>query len=166
LDGLVSGAVGAILSGAPSTLYALLTGRPLLEATDAAGAILVGDDAGRIETLAAAAAVHGALSLGWGVVLARVLPRRRPVIEGVVAGLAIAALDLGVVGRRIPAIRRLPQLPQWADHIAYGVTVALVLRTRSEFTAPWRGEFRSRGTRGSGGTGGRRLRRPTRGPTP
>ena len=134
--------MGAVVSGAPSTLYAVLTGRPLLEATEAAGTILVGDDAGRLETLAAAATVHGALSLGWGVVLARTLPRRRPAVEGVVAGLAIAAVDLGVIGRRIPAIRRLPPLPQWADHIAYGVTVSLLLRTR------W--------VRGGGGTGGRR----------
>ena len=47
------------------------------------------------------------------------------------AGLGIAALDLGVIGRRIPAIRALPQKRQWADHIAYGLSVSFLLnRTR------------------------------------
>ena len=44
--------------------------------------------------------------------------------------MAIAALDLAVIGRRIPAIRALPQGRQWADHVAYGLTVGLVLRAR------------------------------------
>jgi hypothetical protein len=47
-----------------------------------------------------------------------------------VAGLGIAALDLGVIGRRIPAIRALPQGRQWADHVAFGLTVGIVLRRR------------------------------------
>jgi hypothetical protein len=43
--------------------------------------------------------------------------------------MAIAALDLTLIGRRIPSIRTLPQ-GQWADHAAYGLTVGLVLRAR------------------------------------
>ena len=35
-----------------------------------------------------------------------------------------------MIGRRIPAIRALPQKRQWADHAAYGLTVGLVLRAR------------------------------------
>jgi len=78
--------------------------------------------------VAAAVPVHLALSLGWAQVLAALVPRRRPLLGSVVGGLAIAALDLGVVGRRFPRIRALPQPPQWLDHVAYGATVGAVLR--------------------------------------
>jgi hypothetical protein len=63
-------------------------------------------------------------------VLARLLPRRHAAVWGAVAGLAIAALDLGVVGRRVPAIRELPQGPQWADHVAFGALVGWSLGRR------------------------------------
>ncbi len=109
------------MSGAPSTTTALLTGRDPLEAVRAAGS-LVGSP-----TLGAGAVVHVALSLAWGVALAAVLPRRRSLLWGAGAGAAIAALDLGVVGRRFPPIRDLPKLPQIADHVAYGAVVGAVL---------------------------------------
>ncbi len=57
-------------------------------------------------------------------------PRRR-VLFGGLAGAAIAALDLGVVARRVPAIRELPTAPQWADHILFGATVGAVLEHRA-----------------------------------
>jgi hypothetical protein len=56
-----------------------------------------------------------------------------------VAGLGIATLDLAVIGRRIPAIRALPQGRQWADHVAYGLAVGVELRRRRaarSFLAP------------------------------
>jgi hypothetical protein len=80
--------------------------------------------------LAAGALLHFIISLGWAGVLAAVTPRRREPAYGLAAGLAIAALDLGVIGRAIPAIRALPQGRQWADHAAYGLAVGLVLRAR------------------------------------
>ncbi len=80
--------------------------------------------------LAAAVPVHLALSLGWAGVIAAALPRRAEPASGVVAGLGIAALDLSVIGRRIPAIRALPQGRQWADHMAFGLCVGLVVRAR------------------------------------
>ncbi len=80
--------------------------------------------------LAAAAPVHLALSIGWAAVLARALPRGRESRWGAAAGLGIAALDLVVIGRHIPAIRALPQARQWADHVAFGLTVGIVLRRR------------------------------------
>jgi hypothetical protein len=80
--------------------------------------------------LAAAVPVHLALSLGWAAVLDRTLPRGAEPLTGTLAGLAIAALDLGVVGRRLPAIRTLPQGRQWADHLAYGLAVGVVLQAR------------------------------------
>lgn len=124
--GLMAGAVAAVVSGAPSTGFALLTGRDPWEATRAAGAI-VGSP-----TVAAGAAVHAVVSLGWSVALAALLPRRlggplRGALWGTGAGAAIAAVDLGVVGRRLPAVRALPVLPQVADHLAYGATVGAVL---------------------------------------
>ena len=127
-DGLAAGAVAAIPSGLPSTVHALLTGRDPLEATAAAGSILLPREERTPVLVAAAVPVHLALSLGWGVVLARTL-RRPTVPRGIAAGLAIAALDL-VVGRRFPRVRGLPLLPQLADHAAYGAVAAAVLRRR------------------------------------
>jgi hypothetical protein len=72
-------------------------------------------------------AAHGALSLGWGVALAVLLPRRRAAMWGATAGLVIAGIDLGVLGRRRPRIRELPVLPQVADHVVYGALVGVVL---------------------------------------
>jgi hypothetical protein len=125
--GLRAGAVAGVLSGAPSTVHALATGRSPIDALRAAGTLLVGDDAPPSPQAAAGVVAHGAISLGWGVVLAAVLPRRRTVAWGAVAGLAVAGLDLGVLGRRWPRIRALPTLPQVADHVAFGALVGAVV---------------------------------------
>lgn len=120
---------GAV-SGAPSTVHALLTGRPVLAATEAAGTLLAPASAGRAARLVAAAVAHAGISLWWGLVLAVALPRRRTVVAGAAAGLGVAALDLGVIGRRVPAIRALPVLPQVADHLAFGAAAGAVLAHR------------------------------------
>ena len=118
-----------MLSGLPSTAITLARGEDVLEGARAAGAILLPSERRTGVLLAAAAPVHLALSLGWAAALAPVLPRdRRGPVYGAAAGLAIAALDLGVIGRRIPAIRALPQGRQWADHVAYGLAVGATLR--------------------------------------
>jgi hypothetical protein len=127
---LEAGLVAAAVSGAPSTAWTLLRGEDLLESGRAAGAIVLPGERRTPVLLAAAVPVHLALSLGWAAVLARVLPRGREPVLGPLGGLAIAALDLGVIGRRIPAIRALPQGRQWADHLAFGLAVGLVLRSR------------------------------------
>jgi hypothetical protein len=126
-EGVLAGAAGAVLGGIPSTLHALAAGRDPLEATYAAGSILLPGEPRRGRLLISATVAHGALSLIWGVALARALPRRHPVLAGAVAGLVIAAVDLGTVGRRIDRIRRLPLGPQLADHVAFGATVGAVL---------------------------------------
>ena len=82
----------------------------------------------RCRSSLAAVPVHLALSLGWAFVLCK--GRVRGAVPGAAAGLAIAALDLGVVGRRLPRIRALPLAPQVADHVAYGAVVGLVLARR------------------------------------
>ena len=129
-DGLAAGAVAAVLSGAPSTVHALATRASPLEATLAAGTLLLPRERRPLALALAALPVHVALSLGWALLLAVLLPRRRTVAWATLAGLAIAALDLGVVGRRHPRIRALPQLPQVLDHIAYGAVVGVVLSRR------------------------------------
>lgn len=111
----------AVLSGIPSTIHALATGKDPLEATYAAGTmVLPGEDRPHV-LVAAGIPVHIAISLFWGAVFAATLPRRKPVIGGIVAGAAIAALDLGPLGRRFPRVGALPVLPQIADHLAFGM---------------------------------------------
>ena len=95
-----AGAVAAVLSGIPSTLHAVATGRDPLEATLAAGSILLPGEVRRARLLAAAVPVHLALSFGWTFVLDRAGVRTAR--AGAVAGLAIAA--------RRPRHRR-PPLP-------------------------------------------------------
>src|SRR5207245_3761101 len=80
--------------------------------------------------LALGVAAHAAVSLGWGMVLAALLPRRHPVAAGAAAGLAIAALDLGVIGRRLGPIRHLALGPEVLAHLAYGVVAGAVLTRR------------------------------------
>jgi hypothetical protein len=125
-----AGLVAAAVSGAPSTLIALARGDDVLDGARAAGTLLTPRARGTLPLLAAAVPVHLALSLGWALVLDRTLPRGREVGGGLVGGLAIAALDLGVIGRRLPAIRSLPQGRQWADHAAYGLAVGVTLARR------------------------------------
>lgn len=126
-DGLRAGAPAAVLSALPSSVYALLTRRDPLEASIAAGSIAMPREHRRHRLLIAAVPVHLALSSGWAVALAAVLPCEKPATEGTLAGLMIAGLDLGLIGRHYPRIRALPLLPQVADHVAFGIITALVL---------------------------------------
>lgn len=129
-DAVVAGALASVLSGAPSTLHALASGVNPLEASLAAGTLLLPREERASRLLPAALVAHGALSLGWALMLAASVPRRRTVAWSVAGGLAIAALDLGVVGRRFPRIRALALVPQVLDHVAYGATVGWVLSLR------------------------------------
>ncbi len=105
------------LSGAPSTVHALATGRSPLAAARAAGELL-----GRPGLLRGAVA-HAVVTVGWTLVLERLLRRRHRVAWGAAAGLAIAALDLTIAEHRFPAIAALPRWPQVADHLAFGALV-------------------------------------------
>jgi hypothetical protein len=116
-----------VLSGAPSTVHALATGRDPLEATLAAGSILLPGETRRGRLLAAAVPVHLALSLGWAVALQRAGVRGAG--RGALAGLAIGVVDLSLAARALPRVRALPVLPQLADHAVYGAVVGYVLGT-------------------------------------
>jgi hypothetical protein len=122
---LRAGMVASLLSGAPSTLHALATGRDPLAATLAAGSILLPGETRRARLVAAAIPVHLGVSFGWAVVLDRAGVRTAR--SGAAAGLAIAAIDLGLVGSRLPRIRALPLLPQIADHAAFGTVAGRLL---------------------------------------
>lgn len=129
-DGLAAGALGALLSGAPSAVHALLRRGDVLEATTAAGSLLLPRERRTSRLVLAAIPVHLGLSLGWGVLLSALLPRRATAATGALAGLAIAAVDLGLGIRRFPRIRRLALGPQLADHLAYGLIVGAALARR------------------------------------
>ena len=124
-DIVVATAVASVVSGAPSTIHALATGRDALAASRAAGALAPGRD--NEPGLVAGLAVHLVVSAFWGLVLGRLLPRRHTTAWGAVAGLGIAAISLPTVGRRRPAIAALPQLPQWLDNVAFGAIVGWLL---------------------------------------
>jgi hypothetical protein len=124
---LTAAAVAGVVSAVPSTASAVASGGDPFEATLAAGSILLPRETRRWRLAAAAAPVHATMSLFWALVLERTLPRRHPVRWGAAAGAGIAVLDLIVIGRRFSRVRELPFLPQLADHVAFGVTVALVL---------------------------------------
>jgi hypothetical protein len=129
--------VAAVLSGAPSTLFTLVDGGDILDSTRAVGRVFLRRPRHHADLVAGALA-HVALSLGWGVVLAAALPRRRTIVAGTAAGAGIAALDLGLIGRRLPTIRALAWRPQLLDHLAYGAIVGAVL-SRRRSTSPERG---------------------------
>jgi drug/metabolite transporter superfamily protein YnfA len=122
---LRAAAWAAALSGIPSTLHALATGRDPLEAALAAGAVLLPNEQSRGRLLAAAVPVHLALSLAWTLALDRAGVRTAR--AGALAGLAIGALDLGIAARAFPRVRALPLGPQLADHAAFGAIAASLL---------------------------------------
>ena len=70
--------------------------------------------------------VHLGISVVVGDALARALPERNSVGWGAAAGFAIGVVNVGVIGRRFPAIRALPLVPQLADNTAFGIVFALV----------------------------------------
>ena len=119
-----AGVAAAVLSGAPSTVWTLVEGGDVTEGGRALR--MLPREERTWVLLVAGAPVHLALSLGWAGVLGAVLPERDEPALGALGGLAIAGLDLAVLGRFFPPIAALPQGRQWADHIAFGLTVGVV----------------------------------------
>jgi len=140
-DVLAAGIAGAVVSGFPSTLWTLAERGDPLEGGRALGQVLLPREERTLVLLVAGAPVHLALSLGWAGVLGAVLPPRAEPLTGALGGVAIAALDLAVLGRFFPPIHALPQGRQWADHVAFGLSVGVVLAaTRRAGRRPARGE--------------------------
>jgi uncharacterized protein YndB with AHSA1/START domain len=130
VDAVVAGLVAGALSGLPSTAVAVVRRRRVLEATRAAGSLLGSNSVPR------GVVAHGAVSIGWALLLSALWPRRASpaaaLALGAGVGAAIAAVDLGVVApRRFPAIAALARAPQVTDHVLFGVVVAAVLVGRT-----------------------------------
>jgi hypothetical protein len=157
VDGLVAGAVAGVVSGLPSTVAAVRQGTGVLAATRAAGTLLgrptavrgavahvalslgwgvvlsgLGPHRGTVGGGAVRLPVDAAADAAAGVAAGPETDLVVGALAGVVAGAVIAAVDLVVVGRRILAIRRLPQLSQWLDHLLFGAVVGVVLARRSK----------------------------------
>jgi hypothetical protein len=132
LDGLGAGLRAALISGAPSTLDALVGRADPLAAPVAAGTILLPSERRTGRLLLASVPVHLTVSSGWAIALTAVLPRHATVAFGAAAGLAIGVLDIAVIGRWFPRIRALALGPQIADHVAFGAVVGAVVRRGRE----------------------------------
>jgi hypothetical protein len=128
-DCLIAALVAGITGGIPSTLFGLLTKGDLLEPTRAAGAMLISPHSHLGVLLAAAAVVHISVSFFWTALLA-FLPRTHIILWCTLAASVIAVFDLRIIGRQFPEILHLPFWPQFADHLAWGFTVGVVLHSR------------------------------------
>ena len=118
-----------MLSGVPSTTWALARGQDPLAATRAAGRLLSPSATTPVPLWSAATLTHATLSLVWTAVLSR-LPGGPARAAGY--GVAIAAFDLGAAhalrGPRFAPTADLPVLPQLADHVAFAVVARVALR--------------------------------------
>ena len=124
--------IATVFSGLPSTVHALLTGADPLEATRAAGAMLVPASASTRTLVAAAAVVHPAVSMFWTAVFGLLLPRRQVMLWAVVGAAVVALIDLLVIAPlAFPSVARLPFAPQFADHLMWGALLGGVLQFRS-----------------------------------
>ena len=121
----------------------------MLASTRAVGRVVRPRPASGASLVLAGGAAHVAISLGWGVTLAAVLPRRRTILAGMLAGVVIAVVDVGLIGRHLPSIHALDRKLQLLDHVAYGAVVGAVLSRR-------RSAGRGRGPGGAGSRCGTR----------
>lgn len=121
--------MAATLGAAPSMLYSLhpdgVRGslRYGLRATRAVGTLAPPGRPGLI----AGTATHLGISVAFGQVLGRLLPRRHSALWGAASGAAVGLVGAGAIGRRFDALRELPFVPQLADNIAFGVIFAVVV---------------------------------------
>jgi hypothetical protein len=122
---------GTLFSGVPSTVFFLAAGQPLWPPVHAVGSMLVSSNAAPWLIFVAAAAVHGAVSLLWTIVVACLIPVNHVVPWALAASGLIAAFDLRIVAPLFfPEVARLSFWPQFADHLAWGLLVGMTLVLR------------------------------------
>ena len=121
-------ATATLFSGLPSTVWALLTGSDPLEATWAAGAMLMPMGAGPRLLFASAALVHLTVSLLWALIFWALLPQRHVVLWSVVGSAVVAIVDLRLIAPLMfQSIVALEFWPQFADHLMWGTCLGIVL---------------------------------------
>ena len=123
--------VATVFSGLPSTIHALAIGADPLEATLAAGRMLLPHETATAPLVAAAAVVHPVVSAFWAFLFARLLPARHTTAWAVAGALAVGLLDLRVIAPAFfPAVAALPFWPQMADHAMWGALLGATLQCR------------------------------------
>lgn len=133
-------AVATVFSGLPSTVHALLTGHDVLEATRAAGRMLLPSRTDTPTLFAAAAVVHPLVSLFWAAIFIALLPTRRTAGWATIGAGLVACLDLLVIAPlAFPSIAALAFWPQFADHLAWGLLLGGTLRFRGRRRERWHG---------------------------
>jgi hypothetical protein len=138
-DLLAAGWTATLVGGTPSTLYAFATGADPMEATRAAGAMLIPASSGTVELVLAAALVHVSVSFFWAAILVRILPRRHIMMWASAAAALIGLVDLRLIAPVFfPEVAGLPLAPQMADHLMWGASLGWVLARRSRTHVPRR----------------------------
>jgi hypothetical protein len=121
-------AAASVLAGAPSLAVALSregivgTWRYGVRATRAIGVLV---PPGRPNLIVGVLA-HFGISAAAGEVFGRFLPVRHSIAWGAAGGAVMGLVNVGLIGRRFPAIRDLPFGRQIADNVAFGVIFAAV----------------------------------------
>ena len=140
-DTVLAAVPAGLLSVLPSTFWAFAFGGRvwcIWEGLLTPGGLFVGRDAWIGTQIFATIVVHGGLSVFWAGVLCALLPKRRPVINGIGAAFSIAVLDLLVIAHAFPAVHSLVFLhrsldsfwPWLADHLVFGAVVGTVVAFR------------------------------------
>jgi hypothetical protein len=104
-DTMIAAAVAALLSGIPSTLYAWWMKGDVMEATRAAGAMLIAPGSSDTALVVAAAIVHCVISLFWAALLVWLLPRKH-ISTGAVVSIRKCAPRLCVFDATASSVRR------------------------------------------------------------
>lgn len=135
-DLVLAWAIATAFSGAPSTLHALATGADPLEATFAAGAMLLPAETDPATLFAAAALVHATVSAFWSVVFGYALRGERVVAPAIVGSALVALVDLRVIApAAFPPVAALAFWPQFADHLMWGACLGVTLAWRRRVAA-------------------------------
>ena len=123
--------IAAFLSGIPSTALAYFTGKDMMEATRAAGAMLIAPDSSTSSLVLAATVVHGTLTFFWASILTLFVPREHAVSYSCIVMILVGIVNLCIIAPLFfPSVVALSFWPQMMDHAALGFCFGIVLRWR------------------------------------